>query len=152
MICAYLYSIIGDWGKAVDLGQETFIVAFEKLGDYDGDRPASPWLRGIARNLARNFLRKRGRWRILLAERADIEQSFALLDEAGEEDGRARRLERCLKRLPARQRGAVRLFYESGKTARECASAMKVRQKTVYQLLWQARASLRRCLGERGKA
>ncbi len=152
VISGYLYGMMGDWGLAVDLTQETFIVAYRRLGDFDPARPAAPWLRGIARNLARNALRKRNRARLVLMDSTRMEELFSVLDEAETADERAEFLGPCLKRLPARQRSAVRVFYESGKSARDCAAALGVTEKTVFQLLWQARKNLRRCIERRNRS
>ncbi len=154
MISLFLYSMIGNWDDAAELAQETFVIAYRKLGDYDSARPAGAWLRGIARNLARNALRKRARHRRFLSEGKDLENIFSSLEVAEGDAGQGRlkeKLARCLKRLPARQRSALRLFYESEKSARDAAVILKVNIKTVYQLLWQARVGLRKCIESKKK-
>ena len=41
--------------EADDLAQETFIVAFNRLQNFDPNMPFLPWLRGIAFNLLKNY-------------------------------------------------------------------------------------------------
>jgi RNA polymerase sigma-70 factor (ECF subfamily) len=149
-VTVFLFTLLGVWDEAADLCQETFIVAFRKFDDYDSGRPAGAWLRGIARNLARNALRKRGRYRRLLAKQRQFESIFGIWT-AEEKDGDqfaalADGLSRCIKKLTPRQRETVCFTYEKGKPAREVAELMKIKEGTVYQLLWQARSALRDCL------
>lgn len=44
-----------------DLAQETFLIAYRELDRFDQDRDFGKWLRGIARNLVRNELRRNAR-------------------------------------------------------------------------------------------
>ena len=151
-LTAYLRALLGNEDAAVELAQETFVVAFEKLDGYDRSRPAGPWLRGIARNLARNLVRKQGRHKLVLAADETLETLFSLLDrlerERGWQDG-LNALRRCMKKLSPAQRKAVGLYYEQGRPTSEVAKAMRVQEKTVYQQLWAARKRLRKCIEER---
>jgi RNA polymerase sigma-70 factor (ECF subfamily) len=51
----------GDADEAENLAQETLTRAFVQLSDYRPELPFGPWLRGIALNLCRNYLRDRTR-------------------------------------------------------------------------------------------
>ena len=69
-----------DWVD--DLAQETVLVAYRKLDDWDPERDAGRWLRGIARHLAANERRKAGRRpRLLAGGLADL-----LIDRSEPED------------------------------------------------------------------
>ena len=46
-----------------DLFQDTVLVAWRRLGDYDRTRPFGAWLRGIARNIVMDFWSRAGRER-----------------------------------------------------------------------------------------
>jgi len=150
MITVFLFTLLGSWDEASELCQETFIVAFRKFGDYDPTRPAGAWLRGIARNLARNALRKRGRYRRLLARHRQVENILALWTTGGGDkeqlDELSRALARCVEKLTPRQKQVLRLTYELGMSARQTAARLKIKAGTVCQLLWQARSALRDCL------
>mgnify|MGYP001220835957 CR=1 FL=1 len=52
-----------DWVD--DMAQDAFVVAFREMDSYDPVCDFGKWLRGIARNLVRNELRKAGRRRPL---------------------------------------------------------------------------------------
>jgi RNA polymerase sigma-70 factor, ECF subfamily len=88
--------------RADDVGAETFLVAWRRLGDVPRDDPL-PWLLAVARNVARNDHRGRRRYEGLLrrlpeaqpspppaeppdhAERADLRRALDALDEADRE-------------------------------------------------------------------
>jgi len=152
MITVFLYTMIGSWEEAAELCQETFVVAFKKFGEYDDSRASGAWLRGIARNLARNALRKRASYRRLLARQREFESIFSIWT-AGEDEEQfalvSKALSNCLRKLTPRQRQVVKLSYEEGQSAREIAAQLSVKEGTVNQLLWQARSALRVCLASR---
>jgi RNA polymerase sigma-70 factor (ECF subfamily) len=53
--------MIGDSDEAESLAQETLTRAYVQLADFRRDQKLAAWLRGIALNLCRNYLRQRGR-------------------------------------------------------------------------------------------
>src|SRR5918992_1650600 len=53
-----VYRMAGDMDRAQDWVQETFIRAFQKLGDFRGDSALSTWLCSIAMSVSLNGLRK----------------------------------------------------------------------------------------------
>ena len=73
--------VAADWVD--DLAQDAFVEAYRKLDTFDVNRDFGKWLRGIARNLVRNELRKENRHRRILHE--GLTQH--LLDLLEEEEG-----------------------------------------------------------------
>ena len=61
MLTVYLRASLGNSPDVDDVFQETMIVAWKRLDDFDHTRPFAPWLRGIARNLVLAQRRRRGR-------------------------------------------------------------------------------------------
>ena len=53
------YRVGGDRGLAEDVVQDTFVVALERIGGFDGRSSLHTWLCGIARNKLRAHRRKR---------------------------------------------------------------------------------------------
>ncbi len=149
MITAYLYSLTGNWENALDLTQEVFVIAYRKMDEFDPTRSIAAWLRGIAKNLARNAIRKDNRARLFVVEGIEIDEVFQLMDQ-GSSDGnweeRLAALRECLGKLPGSQRQAVELFYQGEKSARDVAATLGVLEKTVFQFLWHARRNLRQCI------
>ena len=50
-------------GSSDDIAQETFLRAYRKIEQYDGNRPFLPWLFTISRRLALNEIRRKNRRR-----------------------------------------------------------------------------------------
>jgi len=63
MLTIYLTSALGDVPDVDDLFQETMVVAWRRLDDFDHTRPFGAWLRGIARNLLLAHRREQSRRR-----------------------------------------------------------------------------------------
>lgn len=57
-IVNYLWQLTGDYQKAVELSQETFIRVFFKANKYRPIAPFSSWIYSIASNLAKTELKK----------------------------------------------------------------------------------------------
>ena len=60
LVCV-LSKLVGNVEDARDIAQETFVRAYLYLDKYDFRRPFEPWLYRIARNLAYNHLKAKGR-------------------------------------------------------------------------------------------
>jgi RNA polymerase sigma factor (sigma-70 family) len=124
---------------ADDVVQEALVRAWRRQGTYDADRGEPlPWLLAITADRARRH-RSRARVHEPLVDRAD--------DSARAVDGRIE-LESAIKRLPRKQRLAVELHYFVGLNVREVAEALGCADGTVKSQLSDARARLRRELGE----
>ena len=110
---AYLFAAVGDFHRAADLVQETFVIAFEKRHEFDADRHFGRWLRGIARNLLREHWRERSKssavvsWETL-EQMEDTVKSAEV--RAGDPDAQARRLAALRECLGKMKDGARRLL------------------------------------------
>jgi RNA polymerase sigma-70 factor (ECF subfamily) len=58
-ILGFLYNFVGNREAAEDLTQETFVRAYRNLHRFRNDAKFSTWLFGIARNVAREWLRSK---------------------------------------------------------------------------------------------
>src|SRR5580704_10643150 len=70
-ICGLAYSACGNISQSEDLAQETFIIAWRKLGDLEEPAKFKSWLYGIARNLVNNTFRQQTRNPLSAAEPLD---------------------------------------------------------------------------------
>lgn len=61
----FLYRLVGDHAGAEDVFQETFLQLHVSAGSFDATRRFRPWLFTIAANKARDYLRRKGRRRML---------------------------------------------------------------------------------------
>jgi len=149
MITAYLHSLTGDWEAAVDLTQETFIVAYRKMDSFDTGKSLAAWLRGIAKNLARNHLRKISHRRKFIFEDENLENIYSTFDDADSEtpwEEWLAALDSCIEKLPERRSQVIELHYHQGNVAKVIAGQLGIVEKSVFQVLWVARKSLRHCI------
>ncbi len=59
MVSGVALSRTGDVHQSEDLAQETFLIAWQKLDELDDTQKFPGWICSIARNLARNAVRKK---------------------------------------------------------------------------------------------
>lgn len=140
---------------ADDIFQDTVLVAWRRLGDYDRTRPFGPWLRGIARLIALEYASKRARMRIAAPETiAAIEHDLSAFERfrgTGAEAAMSFRerlaaLDDCIARLPITYAELVQSFYRDSHTLGHLAVALGENEETLKKRLQRARALLGSCL------
>jgi RNA polymerase sigma-70 factor, ECF subfamily len=140
-------------GWVDDLAQDTFVVAYREMDSYDPDRDFGKWLRGIARNLVRNDLRKQGRHRRILHESLSQHLLGLAENEKDREVGvtQLSALRDCVEQLPGRSRELVRSRYYEGWDATILADKFEMKAATVRQTLLRIRRQLYQCVNQRVK-
>ncbi len=139
-------------GWVDDLAQDTFVVAYREMDSYDPVRNFGKWLRGIARNLVRNELRKQGRHRRILHE--SLSQHLLNLAENKEDQVDVTQLSAlrdCVEQLPGRSRELVHSRYFEGWDATILADKFEMKAATVRQTLLRIRRQLYQCINQRVK-
>lgn len=139
-----------DWVD--DLAQEVFLVAWREREILDPERDVARWLRGIARNLARNELRKdHRRKRILHEGLADL--LIRSVDDDAESPLWKRHqmsiLRDCIEQLAPKSREIVAVRYGGGWKAPEVADHLGMTAVAIRQALMRIRSQLKKCLGLR---
>ncbi|TET24318.1 MAG: RNA polymerase sigma factor [Candidatus Aminicenantes bacterium] len=74
-IVNFLWQLTGDYEKAVELGQETFIRVYFKAYRYKPIAPLSSWIYTIASNLAKTEMKKMRKYFVVSLE--DIQNKYA---------------------------------------------------------------------------
>ena len=139
-----------DWVD--DLAQDAFVVACREMGSYDPERDFGKWLRGIARNLVRNELRKQGRHRRILHE--DLSRhlmEFSEQEESRFDVSQVSALRDCVEQLPNRSRELVHSRYYEGWNASILADKFEMKAATIRQTLLRIRRQLYQCINQRVK-
>ena len=149
----HVWSSVYDRALAEDLFQETLLVAWRRLGDFDRRRPFGPWLRGIAGRLVLDAGKRRARGPVVDDERVLqlIDRRCSVLHRARGDDfeDRLASLELCLEQLPERMRSAVDLRYGEDARGDELARRLTTTAANARKLLQRARARLADCLERR---
>jgi RNA polymerase sigma-70 factor, ECF subfamily len=146
-----------DLEAADDVAQEAFLRAFQGLGRFQIGTDFGKWLRGIARNLLADALRKEAREARVLknAPYALVSEQMAArlaAEEAGQDTGpRLKALTRCLEGLEGGSRDLVRSHYEENLSAAEISRRVGKGLSGVRMQLLRIRRSLKRCVDLRLK-
>ena len=150
-IRAFLRSRIRDWAAADDLAQDVFVTAFRRLKSFRNETGIEAWLRGIAVNHLRNFLRKRREQCI-----GGSEELQALIDGgtdaflAGAQTGDALdALRTCLGKIDGPARELLHERYLAGRTVREIAAGSGRGYSALTMQLHRLRELLAECIQRR---
>jgi RNA polymerase sigma-70 factor (ECF subfamily) len=144
--------LLYDRDAAEELAQKVFADAYFALPAFRPGSDFGPWIRTIARNAAREELRKQSRYDRRLKAYAEMLCSRLSGSEgwARDEQSLAAALEQCLGRLSEREVTAVRLRYEEGRSFDQIADELGGTGGTIRNLLCRVRGRLRECLARQG--
>jgi RNA polymerase sigma-70 factor (ECF subfamily) len=145
-IVNYLYGFSGDYQKAVELAQETFIRVFFKAKKYKPIAPLSSWIYTIASNLAKTECRRSRRMATVSLEDIPNSYSSGTYYEDPADPGLARNLREALEELHPRYRVPVVLKDMEGFSQEEIAKIIKRPVGTVKARISRGREQLRRKL------
>ena len=159
-IDAYRGALIGliaswgaPWADASEIAQDSFAEAWLNRescrGDWNDPEVFGRWLRGVALNQYRNWVRttKRRRARIVTTEPSKLNE---VADQVSPEQAEhLEELRTAIKRLPAKLRQVVLMHYLEETSVKEVATLLSLPVKTVEGRLYQARKALYRLLHDR---
>lgn len=152
-------SIVPDDDEAADIVQESFIRAYERLGDLDALGAFGVWLSRIVRNAA--LMRLRSLRRYQLMDDSDLERSMALAttqptgqSPEGEVNNMqlGRLLEKAIDTLPESFRTVFVLRAVEECTTAETAAILEIKEATVKTRFHRAKRGIRKQILAYGKA
>lgn len=142
----YFRARINDWTAADDLAQEAFITAFQKLSSYKGEASFESWLKGIALNHFRNYIRKHREQYIGGSEELQV-----LIDGTtteGKPSDILEALKECLSKTEGPARELLTERYIIGKTVKEIAAEQNLGYSAVTMKLHRMRLLLADCVND----
>jgi RNA polymerase sigma-70 factor (ECF subfamily) len=153
-ITNFVYRMIDDYERSVELAQETFIRIYTSASRYQANYSFSTYIYRIATNLAISELRKRKRRRFvsLLSPfenengdpvEIDPPDSTPLQDEALIDDERRRAVARAITSLPEKYRAAIVLRDVEGLSYDRIAEVLSLSEGTVKSRINRARNLLK---------
>lgn len=149
-LLAYIRAAIRDPGLVDDIWQETMIVAWRRLDDFDRSRPFGPWLRGIA---ARTVMAKLRRHRQLvqvedLGELDYLSSRFEQVHSlAGDTlDEKLNALRDCVSRLSEDERRCIEGRYQDNLMPAQLSEKLSLQLETVKKRLQRAKQRLLACI------
>lgn len=159
-ITNYVYRMLEDYDRAVDLAQETFFRVYMSAERYQATYSFSTYIYKIAHNLAISELRKRKRHRLVPLptffsdkdnEEIEVElpdQRQTLADEAMIREERRKAVTRAIASLPEKYRAALVLCDLEEKSYEEISEILGLPVGTVKSRINRARNLLKEKLKE----
>ncbi|MHC4159044.1 MAG: RNA polymerase sigma factor [Planctomycetota bacterium] len=130
-----------------DLTQESFIQAWQHIGQLRSGKALNSWLYRIAANVSKGYIRRHRRRRLFSMEEADLPDNtedgydkVRHLEQVG-------RLKNAVERLPVKLRQVIVLHYMQYLTIAEAAEAAEVTEGTFKSRLNRALKVLRKQIG-----
>jgi len=149
-LTAFLRASVYDQAAAEDLFQETMLIAWRKIADYDRSRPFGAWLRGIAKRLVLAHYRKAAKEVLLSRETVldYLDQRMTQVDrQPGDTlDERIAALRDCIERLAPLFREPIELHYRQRRTTDSIATQLATTKDAIQKRLQRARIQLAECL------
>ena len=146
LVRAICHDTTRDMSETVDLSQEVFLRAYERLADLRSPERFGCWLAAIARSVCGTWRRRQSRER-QRRRHLEMHDMPAAADPAGSGDGDlARRVHQAVLRLPERERLAIQTLYLSEGSVLEAQTILKVSRSGLRGVLGRAKSRLRRWL------
>lgn len=151
-LLVFLRAVVRDRSMVDDVFQETMMVAWRRLADFDRTRSFGAWLRGIGSRVAMDFA---GRRRMVIADPTilqEIEEHSVAFDgdHAHAFQTRMGTLDDCIERLPADYSQVIQMVYRAELPLRKIASNLSLTEEAVKKRVQRARALLGECLQRKG--
>jgi RNA polymerase sigma-70 factor (ECF subfamily) len=145
-IVNYLYQVTGDYQKAADLSQETFLRVFFKANKYRPIAPFSSWIYAIASNLAKTELKKNRRANLVSFDDIQPGLEASTPSEESTDSGLIKNLRQALEALNPRYRIPVVLKDIEGYSQEEIAEIIQRPVGTVKARISRGRNILKKQL------
>ena len=139
------FAVTKDPLNAEDILQETFLKAYDRLGEVEDPNKIGSWLTTIARRKAIDFLRKEKRAVCLSLDEQllTLDQAVSDVEKTCLERDAEQGLTRQILELPTKLKEAFQLSYLHGLKEKEIARKLGISQSAVKSRLFRARHTLR---------
>lgn len=145
----YVYSLIGEHSRAADVVQETNLVLWRKIDEFDPAKPFLPWAFAIARYQVLANVRDSNRDRLLLDENL-VEKLSHLVEEQAEQFDLVRSaLRPCLQSLTESNRELIQARYLKETPISELAGQLGRKAGAIKVALVRIRRQLASCVEKR---
>lgn len=146
-------SMIRDEDAVLDILQDTYIKAFTHLDTFDGNAKFLPWVRQIAANTARDYLKKRKP--MLFAELTPedapdlpVEERFAdsncenMPDIVLDQEETKRLIREIIDGLPEDQRAVIGMYYYQEMSIKDISQSLGISQSAIKSRLLYGRQKI----------
>ncbi len=144
-IVNFLYQLTGDYEKAVELAQETFMRVYFKAKRYRPIAPVSSWIYTIASNLAKTEMKKKKRiTTVSIDDEYNRASSQVSYEDNPEDKETIKNLRKALDSLHSRYRIPLVLKDIEGFSQEEIAEMLNKPIGTIKARISRGRAYLRK--------
>lgn len=150
MLTTYLRAAGCDQALLDDVWQETMIVAWRKLDEFDRSKPFGPWLRGIAaRTLMAN---RRSATRFVLTDDVEaleyLNQRLERINSLSGDtlDEKLDALRDCVSKLTTSDRECIELRFREDLMPAAISERIGIALETIKKRLFRAKQQLQTCL------
>jgi RNA polymerase sigma-70 factor (ECF subfamily) len=137
--------LLGD-AAAADVLQETNLDLWNRLDDFDFDRPFLPWAFGFARQRVLVYRRTHCRSKLMFGEEALRLINEACIQYAAETDDRLIALRQCLQKLNPRQAELIQQRYVAKTPVKQIADKLDETVHNISSRLYRVRKALAKCI------
>ena len=145
-VLALCLRMSGDRGRALELTQDAFVLAWRKLSLLDADEAFSSWLYRLTTNVVLMNMRREKRWNEHEAGSDVLERTEPVRAGGRENVGARIDLERAISGLPPQARVVFVLHDVEGYRHEDIAAQMNIAVGTSKAQLHRARHLLREAL------
>jgi RNA polymerase sigma-70 factor, ECF subfamily len=143
----YIYSLVRDLDDADDLFQQTSLVLWDKLEQFDPSKSFINWACGVARYEVLNFLRSRSRHRLYFSDELNLALIEAQESLEHERLGERRdALAGCMKKLRERDLELLETCYGRSVCIHEVARTWGRSTHSIHNSLRRIRRVLYECV------
>jgi RNA polymerase sigma-70 factor (ECF subfamily) len=133
---------------AEDACTDAMVAILEAWDSYDPAKPFGAWAGTIARNVARNILRRESRQPCPFSDLAldSITDDLAAAGDEAELELRCKALAKCVDRLPPRHRTLVRYRYWANNGYQALASRVGKTVQAIRAVIMRVHETLHQCI------
>jgi RNA polymerase sigma-70 factor, ECF subfamily len=142
----YIYSMLGEHSRAMDVVQETNLVLWRKKDEFREGAPFMPWALAIARFQVLAHVRDQGRDKCLLDSELVAALSEEIEQQVDQIESMRIALRQCMSDLPREKIEMIKSRYYRSMTIAEIASAMGRQADAVKVALLRLRRALADCM------
>lgn len=154
---AYVVALTGDRSEADDLVQQVIVIAFRKKDSLRPGSNVGGWLRGIARNVVREYWKRRARTPVITDDEAVVRldrlvagyEAYDRMEQFQKE--RETLLRECVEGIRDHARELLRRRYELGQSMQEIAEAVGMGVGAIKASLFRIKEALAKCVRRKSK-
>lgn len=145
----YIYSLVGDHSRAADVIQETNLVLWRKIDEFQPEKQFLPWAFSIARYQVLAHLRDKKRDKFLLDDSLAETLSAKVEAAAAKTDLVQSALKDCIGKLSAGNQQLIDGFYFRSQSINDLATRFNKNAGAIKTALLRVRRQLAECVEKR---